>query len=161
MVKCPLWLYLPKFRKKNLIQVQFLLKDHIIVADYASMNEYLHGQGTKSYLIVWAAPVQDAPMPALLPAIMQAIGVQLDTDAFTLALPPDKRFSIARLLAEKPCTNVFVFGAAPSQLGLKCEVVNNAIMLFLGANFLFTDTLAELEANKDKKMALWAELKKL
>lgn len=139
--------------------MKHFLGEQVINAERSAVAAYLKGAGKKNWLVVYTASHFDqSPLP-LLANILGAIQVQLESDAYTLALPDSETFSLAQLIQEFDIKRILVFGCSPQQLCLKINHIQHTRLPFLGVELLFSQTLEQVDQSKEVKAALWNSLK--
>ncbi len=97
----------------------------------------------------------------LLSKILQAIGIDLATEAVLSLLSGTENINVAQIAHQKNPLFLLAMGLEASQLSLQVEYKQN-IPFTMGKNkYLFTYDLSSLENNVEFKKALWAALKSL
>lgn len=112
----------------------------------------------KSVIVVHATPLSDAAL-ALLEKILSAINVQLNEDVLLVHLSADQKLPLGRLLRNTPIRLILNFSCKPKQLKMNIEGTKYAVLRFSECNFISSDSIEELQKNKQLKMLLWNALK--
>ncbi len=94
-----------------------------------------------------------------LEKMLGAAQKQLLKDTVVLQLSDAPRINIMQHLRPRQPEQVLVFGLSPAQICLNIQVVHYQPIFFQNAQFVFADSLATLEPNKDLKAKLWTAMR--
>lgn len=98
---------------------------------------------------------------SFLEKLIGAAGLNLSNDTLLVALQNSEQTSIASLLKSKQPDQVLVFGIRPEQMGMYLSIEKYHPVFFSNTQFLFADSLAMLEPDKNLKMKMWTAMKTL
>ena len=127
-------------------------------ADQALKNS--RGDNKKALLVVFEEEDGKAHL-AFLEKILKAVHFDLEQDALLLALNPETAPSFTTLSKRETVTHALLFGVEPTAMGLYFNYQLYQPLKHRTTHFLFSDSLADLDADTSKKGALWAALKSL
>jgi hypothetical protein len=139
--------------------MQTFLGKNLLVDELGNPASRVQGIGAKKLLVLYNTDGDEMVPPTLISNILQAIGLQLDADAWHLGLKPADKLALARWASTNGCEKVIIFGCLPKQVSLKIEHAKNKWLTIGACSLLFTDAVSELESKKELKMALWEALK--
>ncbi len=118
---------------------------------------------TGDYAQKIAIVLGDSDFAAAQPFLEKMLGAaqkQLLTDTLVLQVANHaSRVNIMQYLRPRQPEQVFVFGLSPAQICLNIEVSAYQPVFFQNAQFVFADSLAVLEPNKDLKAKLWTAMR--
>ncbi|MCC7246122.1 MAG: hypothetical protein IT269_10610 [Saprospiraceae bacterium] len=110
---------------------------------------------------IWiiSSDVRSAATQDFLSKILSAIQADLDRDALWAALEQDTKLNLNGALNMHRPKLILVFGLTAGQVGLRAEMGVYQSVFFYGCNWIFSDALAALEPDRNKKGLLWSALK--
>jgi hypothetical protein len=125
-----------------------------------SVLELGNGKFAKKILLVALAEPNSNANQAFISKVLQAANLDLQNDALFVEVPENAAVNCFNGLAERP-QYIFVFGLTPKQVGLQTFVPPYQSLQLNGSTWLFADSLANLEPDREKKGKLWVALKAL
>jgi len=121
-----------------------------------------YGSPDGKFWIVLSDPeAKDPSLQALLSKILQAIGVTEDRDTYQLIVGQRPFYLYPLLNQHREFKTILSFGINPKALGMAVSYSIYNLFQLKGHQFLFSDSLSEIESNLSKKRLLWESLKKL
>ncbi len=114
---------------------------------------------SQCWVILSSGETNDPARVQLLDKILQSIQVD-PADTCRLTLENDAFYLHPILNQTHQKKNIICFGVYPNQLGMSIIFTPYEIIELEGHHFLFSDPLAKIAGNDDKKRALWGALQK-
>jgi DNA polymerase III psi subunit len=122
--------------------------------------EHITGSLDSQYWVILSSDeTNDLARMQLLDKILQSIQVD-PSDTCRLTFENDAFYLCPILNQAHQKKNVISFGVHPNQLGMAINFTPYEIIALEGHHFLFSDLLAKIAGNDDKKRALWGALQK-
>lgn len=138
------------------------LYDLIYAAPEKSPDTELQGAFAKSVLVLFAAePTFSEPNKAFLSKILQAVSLHLENDTLYGEINREELWAISTFARDKGVATALIFGLGKQNLGINAAILPYQPTIFYGVNWLFADSLSEIEADKNKKALLWQALKSI
>ena len=119
----------------------------------------ISGKGNKGLLLVLNQADKDVHENTLT-GLVKAIHYDIDDDV-TIISCPEREVQIDTLIADKKYSVVILLGISPQQIGFNITASKYFIYKMEHFSILLTDSLAEMNADKSKKMAFWQILQQL
>lgn len=110
-------------------------------------------------LFVACAGAEEPALKELLSKMLQAAKFDMAEDALVCWITNEQPFSFASLRNEAGFSNALYFGVSPKQAGLNLNVQPYQPLSLGGVTYLFSASLAELQANPALKRPLWEGMK--
>lgn len=118
------------------------------------------GQGNnRKRLFVAIAGEPSASDQELLGKMLQAAGFDMLEDAKIFWMNSPQPFSFSSLRNELGFSNALFFGIPPKKAGLTLNIKPYEPLSLNGVNYLFSASLAEIQANPALKRPLWEGMK--
>jgi len=118
----------------------------------------ISGAGNKKILVVVK---QSEAAEKTLSDLLKAIKLDQAHDILTLTTSTDSPLAISKLIAQHSMEKVLAFGFESADLGFNINQAYNHIYQFADFKLLLSESIAELNADKNKKIALWKSLQEL
>jgi len=148
--------------KENIIlNSQFVDYDLFPVEEIKKTSNQIVGGIAKHLLIVKNSADSAPDLVAFLAKILAAVKFDLAQDAGTLDITPDRRTSLVSVCQNADIKDVIIFGIQPQALGLNIGVVKNHPTSISGIQFIFTDSLSDMNTNAALKKPFWLGLQKM
>ena len=139
----------------NIFQSKTLYRfEHAIEKDIS----YLNNKNLKNLVVCETLDLSEENK-ILLSNILNAIQVDLNKDSAIIKLEKDEYISFRHLLKFTDKARLFCFGILPDRLSLNIDWIQNHPVELAHHRVLFTDSLSELNDDKEKKKLLWKGLK--
>lgn len=123
-------------------------------------NLLAEGMGNnRKGLFVASAGAEEPALKELLSKMLQAAKFDMAEDALVCWITTEQLFSFASLRNEAGFSNALFFGVSPKQAGLNLNVQPYQPLSLGGVTYLFSASLAELQANPTLKRPLWEGMK--
>lgn len=150
-------------QKENIILESDFM--HIRVLEHAESldaEKRVAGDSTSSLLLVIseAEMLQDS-LQTLAANILRAAGIDSLNAVQLLSVTPSDTFSLASLLRTRGIRRCIVFGAKPQALQLHIPHIRYKTFALGGVQFVFSDSLSEIQHSKALKKELWLALQQL
>lgn len=139
----------------------FSEKDLIFCAPEHSVLDFAAGGFARRVLVVADAGAERPGSRDFLVKILAASRLNLEQDALFANLPSGERVRLVPVIKQKHAEYILVFGLQASQLGINAEIPLYQPRQFYGATFLFAESLAVLEPDKNRKGKLWQALQQI
>ena len=128
------------------------------------MNEkkVFEGVGNnKKGLFVANAGQETHETKELLTKMLQAAGFAIVEDALVFWMGSPDRFNFSMLRNEAGFSKALFFGIAPNQAGLMLTAKHFEPLTLNGVTYLFSNSLADIQANPALKRPLWEGMKSM
>jgi hypothetical protein len=135
--------------------------DLLFVAPEQALSELVKGNFARRVLVLQLEGARPLEERDFLLKILAAAQVNLDHDTHLAMIPAGKALAVTPYLKEKEPAIVLVFGLPPAQIGLQIPAPSYEPFTFYGCTWLFADSLATLEPDKQRKGQLWKALQVL
>jgi len=132
-----------------------------VVPEAADFAESCSGPDNAWVLVVQKADEQSERLQSFLQKIMSAVQIDLQTDALTLTVTPEKAYSFAQLAQTREISKILLFGTPLVQLGLHFDLPSYWVAEVQGRQFLAVDELDTISQDTKRKAALWKCLQEL
>ncbi|MBK9017131.1 MAG: hypothetical protein IPM82_25450 [Saprospiraceae bacterium] len=116
------------------------------------------GNNRKALFVACAGTAEPAVME-LLSKMLQAAGFDMAEDVLVFWLVSSQPFSFTALRHESGFSRALFFGIAPKQAGLMLNVKPNEPLTLGPVTYLFSASLADIQANPALKRPLWEGMK--
>ncbi len=115
------------------------------------------GNNSKGILII-CQNFNNSEISDFLKKILAAVNTDLESDCALYDINPDTQIAWSEIIRSKKQEKVIFFGIEPAQLGLHLKLVKYQLLDWNGMKLLFSDSLEQILADKNKKGFLWREL---
>jgi len=116
------------------------------------------GEGRAGILVVVSVTEHQEKM---LYDLLKAIKLDAEADIKLLALAPDQQYSLSSVIKQHQIKKVVAFGYHSRDLGFNLVHAYYHSYALDGTVVIFSESIAELTADKAKKLALWQTLQKV
>lgn len=126
----------------------------------------IRGQGQAGILALYESEADPERDREYLEAILRPLKLDLQNDAFFLALQKKEAISVAAILQQFKSKYVLIFGGEPKDFGIRLQLPDYQPVKFQGKHFLKADALHQIRTDREKKDnrragALWNALKEM
>ncbi|MCB0628279.1 MAG: hypothetical protein R2824_14155 [Saprospiraceae bacterium] len=126
----------------------------------------LKGRGRAGILVIFEFDEDATPDQEYLEAILRPLKLDLQNDAFFLALQKKEAISVASVLQQYESKYILIFGGELNRFGIRLRLPDYQPVKFQGKYFLKADSLQQIRTdreNKDNRRAgaLWNALKEI
>lgn len=132
--------------------------DKVYLAADQSLQDLLQGAFAKQILVLYLEEASADTNLAFLTKLLAAARIHLAQDTLSAAVPAGLPLSLAPFAHRKQAGHVLVFGLSPTRLGLSVQCSLYIPFEFYGSNWIFCDSLSNLEPDRGKKALLWQAL---
>lgn len=108
-----------------------------------------------STLIVMPSTENEESQVNFLSKILSAVKLELSKDVTLIKATPKDRFSFINLKTKSKIDKVILFGIQPKHLGINIDIKAYIPTTFQDCTFLLAHDLGAIEADTNKKKALW------
>ena len=135
-----------------------------LIAHSIDAIEQLSNSTSNSFkvMVVLEAEEEEVLLDGLLTNILAAIKIDLKKEVCLIKVKSsNQKFNIYKALKDLKVDKVICFGLAPNSLMLNFDSSFYQPIVQSGNTFLFVDSLASIENNKDYKKLLWNNLQSI
>lgn len=121
--------------------------------------EHCRGKNAKGvFLLYLESEVEQVPF---LTKILAAVQLDMEQDVIVFAGSAAQTFSLSDIKESQSLTKAIIFGFSPQHIGLQVQFQKYKLYTIGGIQYLFADSLKEIESEKAKKGLLWGALQQL
>jgi DNA polymerase III psi subunit len=154
--------YISQKNKNNILGYTHFKEKIVEVSPVSAALEHAEGKNARGVAVVAQITQETAQEELnLLSKILQSVNLDTKNDILLwkgAQVPPINAVDLCR---QTGSNKILIFGAPPARLGLRLRVQAYEPFSIGGIEGLWSHSLAELEKDKERKIALWNGLKTL
>lgn len=117
------------------------------------------GNNAKGIFLLYNA--SEGEQVPFLTKVLGAVQLDMKQDVLTLASPDGQSFSLSDVCADRPLKKAIIFGFSPQYIGLQVQFQKYQLYTIGEIQYLFADSLQDIESTKAKKSLLWGALQQM
>ncbi len=110
------------------------------------------------FLLYKALETEQVPF---LTKILAAVQLDMEEDVLVFAGTNTQTFSLSDISESHSLKKAIIFGFSPQHIGLQVQFQKYQLYTIGGIQYLFADSLMDIESTKTKKSLLWGALQKM
>jgi len=148
-------------KENNILSGNFLDFDIFAVSDQNLSLKGLDQSNQFNSLVVYTPEAENETEQKFLSNILGAVKLDMSKDVFLLKTTAKQGFSFSRLKTVASFEKILLFGLEAKHLGIHLDLKPYQPMQFQSHTFLTAHPLAEIQADVNKKRALWTCLQEI
>ena len=126
-------------------------------SEFFNLNNAQHA----SIMVVYINDKNNPDLELLLKNILEAAKLDFEKDIVSLKTTAQEKFSFSQMKEKLSVKDLFFFGVQPSNFGLNYSLKLYQPLKVKGLRILLVNSLEEINADVNKKKALWSCLKEM
>ena len=120
-----------------------------------------HSKGKNAKGVFLLYNESEAEQVPFLAKILAAIQLDMEKDVIVFPSTNTQTFSLSDISESHSLKKAIIFGFPPQHIGLQVQFQKYQLYTIKGIQYLFVDSLQEIENTKAKKSLLWGALQQL
>lgn len=148
-------------KENNILNRNFLDFEIFAVSDQSPGSKSINQSNQFTSLIVYPPEAEKEELKKFLSSILEAVKLDMSKDVFLLKTTAKQALSFSRLMTIAPFEKIILFGLESKHIGVHLDLKLYQPMSFQRYTFLAADDLAAIQADVNKKRALWTCLQEI
>ena len=128
-------------------------------AEKSTILKNCKGKNTKGIFLLYnESETEQVPF---LAKILAAVQLDMEQDVIAFSCTETQTFSLSDINESHSLKKAIIFGFHPQHIGLQVQFQKYQLYSIGGIQYLFADSLTEIESTKAKKGLLWGVLQKM
>ena len=120
-----------------------------------------HCKGNNAKGVFLLYKESEAEQVPFLTKILAAVQLDMEQNVIVFASTETQTFSLSDIRESHSLTKAIIFGFPPQHIGLQVQFQKYQLYTIGGVQYLFADSLKEIESEKAKKGLLWGALQQM